>query len=320
MHVLIGPNLAHMEDRLPDLRAAFPQVTSSYCSNPAELAQAAAEADVLFGYPTREVLRAARKLKWVQSPASGVDTFLVLPELAEGDVILTSARGTHANSLGDATLGMILALTRGLAVSRDAQREHRWAGPQIRPTVIELAGSTLGIFGLGAAGRAIAQRAHAFEMRLIAVDLYPVSAPDYVEWVRGLDALPQLLAESDFVVVTVPLTQATRSMLGAAQLAQMKAGAYLVNISRGGIIDEAALAAAVRSGRLAGAALDVYAEEPLPPSSELWDLPNVLLTPHIAGATQSEGHYLYEIFTENLGRYLRGEFPLRNQVDKQRGF
>ncbi len=157
-------------------------------------------------------------------------------------------------------------------------------------------------------------------MRVVAVDLLPLSKPVTVEALWGPERLHELLAVSDYVVVTVPYTALTDGMIGAAEIAQMKPGALLVGISRGRIIDEDALIAALKSGHLRGAALDVFAQEPLPPDSELWDMPNVLITPHAAGGTQFEADYILDIFRENLDRFLRGELPLRNQVDKRRGF
>jgi len=157
-------------------------------------------------------------------------------------------------------------------------------------------------------------------MRVVAVDVTPGPPPAGVERVAGLDGLGALLAESDYVVVTVPWTRETSGMIGAAEIARMKPGAMLVGISRGGIIDEGALVAALRAGRLAAAALDVTSTEPLPNDSPLWDVPNLLITPHVAGGTQFEASHILEIFAENLGRFIRGESPLRNQVDKARGF
>jgi phosphoglycerate dehydrogenase-like enzyme len=178
----------------------------------------------------------------------------------------------------------------------------------------------MGIIGFGAVGRALAKRAQAFDMRIIAVDMYPKDKPDYVDELWNLERLDDLLKESDYVVVTVPRTPKTLGMIGAEQIALMKPSAMLVGISRGGIIDQMALAQALREKRLAAAALDVFDPEPLPEDNELWELDNLLMTPHIAGGTQLEGKYIIEIFQENLNRFLNCDFPLRNQVDKNRGF
>jgi len=282
--------------------------------------EAIADADVYLGWLDRVHFLAAKKLKWIQSPSTGVNYYLAIQELVESNVLLTSARGTHSNCLAESVLAMILAFTRGIRDSVLRQQQHVWALREIRPKLVELTGSTLGIVGLGASGRALARRAHAFDMRIIAVDLYPVDKPDYVAELWGLDRLNDLLRESDYVVVTVPYTPQTHGMIGAEQLALMKPGAMLVGISRGGIIDQKALAQALREKHLAAAALDVFEPEPLPADSELWDLENLLITPHVAGGTQFEAQYLLRIFRENLERFLRGDLPLHNQVDKRQGF
>jgi phosphoglycerate dehydrogenase-like enzyme len=186
--------------------------------------------------------------------------------------------------------------------------------------LIELTGMTLGIVGFGSIGRALAKRAAAFDMRILAVDLFPGDKPDYVELLAGMEQMDAVLRESDFLVVTVPWTPEADGMIGAAQLALMKPSSMVVGISRGGIIDQKALAQALKEKRIAMAALDVFEPEPLPADSELWDIDNLLVCSHIAGGTQYEGQYISAIFEENLGRFLKGQFPLRNQIDKQRGF
>lgn len=320
MKVLIGPNLMGLEKGIPALEAAFPQVTFVYCATRDEaLVEAIADADVYIGHVNSALVQAAKQLKWIQSPSSGVDHFLAVPELAASDVLLTSASGTHATCLAESVMAMILAFTRGVRNCIFAQQQRAW-DKSVRPKLVELTGSTMGIIGLGKSGRALAKRAKAFEMRVIAVDLYTDDKPDDVEALWGLDRLDDLLEASDYVVVTVPRTPKTLGMLGADKIALMKPTAMLVGISRGGIIDQDAMAAALREGRLAAAASDVFMPEPLPQDSDLWEVENLLIMPHIAGGTQLEGKYVLEIFTENLGRLLRGDVPLRNQVDRERGF
>ncbi len=320
MRVLVGPNGFGLEQVIRELQDIYPQVELAYCTQREDLARQIADVEVYFGWLSRDEFLAARKLRWIQSPSSGVDRFLAIPELKAGDVILTSAVGTHGACLAEHALAMIFSFTRGIIGAVQAQRERRWAIGALRPRVVELTGSTLGIIGLGTVGRALAKRAQAFDMRIIAVDMYPTNKPEYVEHLAGRDGLEALLRESDYVVVTVPWTAETDGMIGAAQLALMKPSAMLIGISRGGIIDEAALTSALQEGRLAAAGLDVFATEPLPADSPLWELENLLITPHIAGGSQFESQNIRAIFAENLGRYLRGEFPLRNQVDKVRGF
>ncbi|MBN1935380.1 MAG: D-2-hydroxyacid dehydrogenase [Anaerolineae bacterium] len=319
MRVVIGPNGLGLEQVIDELKGVYPEVQFTHCADRAVLDAALPEAQVYFGWLGREQFLTAKKLKWLQSPSSGVDRFLAIPELRDGPVILTSARGTHGACLADSVMGMVLAFTRGIRECILAQPGHHWAA-RARPRLIELTGKTMGIVGLGTVGRAVAKRAQAFDMRIVAVDAFPGEKTGYVERVDGLDGLHTLLAESDVVVVTVPYTPQNAGLIGAPELAQLKPSTILVGISRGGIIDETALAAALHKGRLAGAALDVFVQEPLPEDSPLWDVPNLLITPHIAGGSQFEGPAICEIFKENLARYTHGEFPLRNQVDKLRGF
>jgi D-2-hydroxyacid dehydrogenase (NADP+) len=320
MKVLIGPNWMGLENGLPDLRDRYGKITFEHCADRAELATAIADAEVYVGWLNGDVFAQAERLRWIQSPSSGVNHYLAIPELAESDVLLTSASGTHAACLTESTFGMILAFTRGIRDAVLYQQQHEWAGRAVRTKLVELTGSTMGIVGLGAVGCAVAERAQAFGMRVLAVDLYSDHKPDCVDELSHVDRLDELLRASDYVVVTVPYTAETEGMIGAKELALMKPSAMLVGISRGGIIVQDALAEALREGRLAAAALDVTRPEPLPADSELWDVENLLVMPHVAGGTQFEGQYVLEIFAENLGRLLRGDLPLRNQVDKKRGF
>lgn len=320
MKVLIGPNPMALQDAIPELQGKYPQLNFSYCADRELLAQAIADADIYMGWMNRDLFLAAKNLKWVQSPSSGINYYLDIPEFVTSSTLLTSARGTHAGCLAESTMGMILAFNRGIRGSILHQRDHHWAGRELRPGMLELRGSTMGIIGLGAVGCTIAERAAPFGMRIIACDLFPPTKPACVESLGGLDQLDELLRQSDYVVVTVPWTAQTKDMIGAKQIALMKPTAMLIGISRGGIINQDALIAALREGRLRAAALDVCHPEPLPPDSELWDLDNLLLTPHIAGGTQFEGEYILDIFRENLGRFVSGNLPLRNQIDKARGF
>ncbi len=320
MKVLVGPNIMGLERAIPDLEREFPSVEFAHCGDRGMLASAIADADIYMGWLGRSEFTAAGQLKWIQSPSTGVNYFLAIPELVAGDVLLTGARGTHDRCLTESVFGMILAFTRGVRDSVLRQSQRVWAQWEIRPKLVELTGSTMGLVGFGASGRAMAETAHAFRMRVLAVDLFPRDKPDHVAGLWGMDGLDDLLRESDYVVVTVPWTPQVRDMIGAPQLALMKPTAMLVGISRGGIINQPALAAALREKRLAAAALDVFDPEPLPADSDLWDLDNLLIMPHVAGGTQYEVQHVLAIFRENLGRFLRGERPLRNQVDKQLGF
>jgi phosphoglycerate dehydrogenase-like enzyme len=309
-----------LEEAIPELERKHPDLEFVHCPKREDTLEMIADADIYLGWLNEEILAAAKKLKWVQSPSTGINYYLAIPEFVESDVLLTSARGTHGACLAESVLGMIFAFTRGIRDCVLRQQERLWAVREVRPKLVELTGSTMGIIGFGAVGRALAVRARAFDMRIVAVDLYPDDKPGYVSELWGVDRLDDLLRDSDYVVVTVPYTLQTEGMIGPEQLTLMKPSAMLVGISRGGIIDQEALARALREKRLAAAALDVFRPEPLPADSELWDLENLLITPHTAGGTQFERQHVLDIFDENLGRFLRGDLPLRNQIDKQRGF
>ncbi|MGI6368504.1 MAG: D-2-hydroxyacid dehydrogenase [Anaerolineae bacterium] len=320
MKVLIGANGMGLETHLPELRSEFPGVEFVHEPNREKLKEALADVDVYMGWINRDAFLAAKQLKWIQSPSSGANYYVAIPELVASDVLLTSAVGTHSSCLADSIFAMLLSFTRGIRQFIFRQQKHEWSLSELRNTLCELTNQTIGLIGFGSVGRATARRAQAFDMRILAVDAYPGPKPDYVESLEGLEGLPRLLAESDVVVVTVPYTKDTDHMIGAEQIAMMKKGAYLIAISRGKIVDEDALVAALHSGQLAGAAADVFAQEPLPKDSPLWDEPNLLITPHAAGGTQYEGQHVIEIFRENLGKFLAGQLPLRNQVNKQLGW
>jgi phosphoglycerate dehydrogenase-like enzyme len=320
MKVLLGPNPMGLEKSLPRLKQEYPQVEFVYGAKPEALADAITDADVYIGWLDSALLLAAKNLQWIQAPSSGVDYYLKIPELMKSDIILTSARGTHSVCLAESALAMIFAFTRGVREAVLRQQEHLWSMREIRGKLLELTGSVMGIIGFGTVGRALAKRAQVFDLRLIAIDLYPADKPDYVSELWGFDRLNDLLGQSDYVVVTVPRTPETLGMIGAEQLALMKPNAMLVGISRGGVIDQVALAEALRGKRLAAAALDVFEPEPLPADNELWEIENLLIMPHVAGGTQFEAQYILDIFRENLERFMRRDLPLRNQIDKQRGF
>jgi phosphoglycerate dehydrogenase-like enzyme len=320
MKVLIGGNPMGLEKAIPDLSKKYPQVEFEYYPSRDIPHDVFATADVYVGWLNRDLYLAGKNLKWIQSPSSGVNYYTAIPELVASDVLLTSASGTHGACLAESVFGMIFAFTRHIKDFPAKQKAHEWSLPQYRPTMCELTGSTMGIIGFGRVGRAVAKRAVAFDMKVVAVDMFPGSKPDDVEAVWGLDKLNDLLAKSDYVVVTVPFTPETDNMLDTAQIALMKPTAMLIGISRGHIINEKALIAALKNKTIAYAALDVFDKEPLPADSELWDLDNLYISPHAAGGTQLEGQYIIEILDENIGRFLRGELPLRNQVDKNLGF
>ena len=288
-------------------------------TTPEELAEEIVDADVLYGFPTADLLQRGKALRWIQSPSAGVNYLQNLAELVENEVVLTNTRGAHGPSIGEHTFALLFALTRHIPESVQAQRDHYWARPELYRTSREMRGLTMGIVGYGAIGRAVAQRAKGFDMEILAVDPHPDPGAPFVAETWGMERLPELLERSDAVVVAAPLTAESYHLLDAAALARMKPDAYLIVVSRGGIVDEDALVDVLEAGKLAGAGLDVTEIEPLPAESRLWDAPNIVITPHTAGDSTEKERRCVEILRENLVRFANGE-TLMNLVDKQRGY
>lgn len=321
MKILVATELSRLggtvQDGFAALRTAFPEVEFTPVANPPQEIAAAVDADAAIGRLSLDAFRAAKKLRWIQSYGAGVEWLGSMPEVVASDVTVTNTRGAHAATIADHTFGMLIYLTRNLGMIAEAQKQKRWARPI--PNQRGLAGLTLGVIGLGNIGSAIAQRAHGHDMKVIAVDANDVPRADYIERFWLLDGLAELLRAADVVAVAAPLTAQSRGMLGEAQLALLKPTAYLVVVSRGGIVDQHALAAMLREGRLAGAGLDVTQPEPLPADSELWDTPNLVLTPHCSGSSAQTTANVNAIIRENIARFIAGR-PLMNLVDKARGY
>ena len=216
-----------------------------HVSTPEELRREIVNAEVLYGFPTADLLAAGTALRWIQSPSAGVNYLQGLPQLVESDVVLTNTRGAHGPSIGEHTFALLFALTRHIPESVQAQRERRWARPELYRTSHEIRGRTMGIVGYGAIGRAVAQRAKGFEMEILAVDPHPEPGAPFVAETWGMERLNDLLEHSDVVVIAAPLTAESYHLIDAAALARMKPDAYLILVSRGGIVDEDALAAAL---------------------------------------------------------------------------
>ena len=273
------------------------------------------------GVPRDFFLKALPTLKWVHTGSAGVGAAL-FRELVESDVVLTNSAGIHAPPMAETVLGMMLYFARGFDFALRDQLAGRWDqtafGTAASP-VTELSGGTLGIVGYGGVGRSIAQKARAFGMRVLATRRTARPSDDGTEILSGADALERLLRNSDVVVITVPATAATSRLIGREQLALLKPNAVLINVARGNIIDEAALIDVLKAKRIRGAGLDVFEQEPLPAESELWQLPNVLILPHVSATTPRFWERQAAFIIENFQRYLRGE-KLRNIVDKQAGY
>ena len=258
----------------------------------------------------------APRLKWIQLTSAGADR-LLNSGFIEGGVTVTTVSGLHATPIGEFVLSAILMFAKGAPGAMRAQLKHEWS----RFAPRELSGKTVGIVGLGHIGAEVGRLAKAFGCRVIATKRSTTEPHRglYTDLILPAADLHQLLAESDFVVLSMPLTPETRGMIGEAELRAMKPAAVLVNIARGPVTVEADLIRALREGWIAGAALDVFDQEPLPPDSPLWDMENVILTPHISGGTEIYNQRAVAIFADNLRRYLAGD-PLENVVDPARGY
>ncbi len=266
-----------------------------------------------------EFLAAAPELRWIQAWSAGVERYLAVDALREPDhLVLTNMRAMSGAPIADHAFGMLLSLTRSLAAHRDAQTRSAWDRSAGRIHE-ELAGRTLLVLGLGGIGTACAERGHGFGMRVLAVDVRLEPKPEQVERIVLPDQLDTVLPEADVVMVCVPLTDQTRNLLDARRLALMPRGALLINVARGRVVDTEALLAALDSGRLAGAGLDVTEPEPLPEDHPLWLRKDVVITPHVAGRSQGTDEREAELFVENVRRFVSGE-PLLNVVDKQAGY
>lgn len=292
-------------------------------SDEAMAAVRGAEVYLGLGLP-RPLLQAAleppARLRWVHTGAAGVAS-LLHPELEEHDVVLSNSAGIHAEPMAESVLAMTLHFTRGLDHAVHAQARHEWGAAAFEGSdsgVFEIAGATLGIIGFGGIGQAVARRARALGMNVLAVRRRSEEHPDALV-LQGADGLRRVLEESDVVVLSLPSTPESRGLIGRAELARMKAGAVLINVARGDVVDEAALVDALRGGRLRGAGLDVFATEPLPADSPLWTLRNVLVTPHVSATSRGFWERQRALMVDNLRRYLAGQ-PLRNVVDVRAGY
>jgi len=303
----------------PDEAAAYASMirlprrslTLAVCQTPEAAAPHIADAEILYawGFPP-DLLPQARTLRWIQVMGAGVERFLA-PGLHD-DVVITRAAGIFGPWMAEYAIGWALWSTQKMEHFRTLQRARHWQ--PVDPT--QLRGRTLCVVGLGDIGRAVARLGRAFDMRVIGVSRSGRGAREAHRVVRPA-ALTRTLGEADFVVVTVPLTPATRGLLGAAQLAAMKPSAWLINIARGAVVDAAALLRALEARAIGGAVLDVFDEEPLPPGHRFWGLDNVVITPHISGpSTPPE---IAPIFADNLRRYLAGR-ALRHVADRRRGY
>ncbi len=318
LHILIQVGVDLSEPLLARIRdAAGPDAVVRVLPEADTSPERLVGVEVALGHFPLDLVTAARSLRWIQSPSAGVESYLS-ETMQQSGIILTNGRGVYGVAGAEHVLGEMLIFTRRLQEMLAAQRERRWEQATYQ-TIPTLQGQTLGVVGLGGIGSQIALRGKAFGMTVLAVRRHPGEPPASVDHLFGLEGLDDLLAASDHVVLALPLTPETRNLIDAARLARLRPTAYLYNVGRGAVVDEAALIVALQAGRFAGAALDVFVEEPLPADSPLWSLPNVILTPHVAANGPSDWTTVVSLFADNLRRYRAGQ-PLQNIVDFALGY
>lgn len=287
-------------------------------------AEALARAEEAHGiegyYASPEFLKKATNLAWVQVMSAGVDRYINIEPLMKNDaVVLSNYRAVHGPAIADHSMAMLLSLTRNLRFYADQQKQENWSRGNRSTKTIALKGKTMLVIGLGGIGTEIAQRAHGFGMRIIGTRRSDSPSPKFVEKVGKPADLMKMLPEADVVVLAVPLTPETKHMLAKPAFDAMKQGSYLINIARGKVVDTTAMLAALKSGKLAGAGLDVTDPEPLTKGHPLWSQPNVIITPHMASRSEVTNTRRAALLRENLRRFAAGE-PLLNVVDKKLGY
>ena len=304
------------------LHREFPQVEVVQLPNYDRVGEEIPDAELAIAWSLRgDQIAAAKKLRWIHSTAAAVHA-LMSPELLARDIIVTNARDVHGPVVAEHAMALVFAMAKRLPEAVKYQERRKWAQREIthiEPRPRELRDATMTIVGLGGIGRPLAALAKAAGMRVLGVRENPGLGKEAADLVYGFADLDRALGEADFIVLAVPVTEKTHLLLDAQRLSQLQRHAYVINVGRGVLIDEAALVAALRAGSLAGAALDVTTEEPLPETSALWAMENVFITPHIAGFAEKMWERHYQQYTTNLRRYLTGA-PLLWVVDKQRGY
>ncbi|HKZ51907.1 MAG TPA: D-2-hydroxyacid dehydrogenase [Candidatus Acidoferrales bacterium] len=304
------------------IRRRYPEMKVVHLPDYTGLDEEIRDADIYVGWSLKpEQIASAGKLKWIHATAAGVDQ-LMREDIRRSPVIVTNSSGVMTVPMAEHTLGLILALARRLPSAVRYQQQKHWAQQDIwdeKPQPMEINGRTLVIVGFGAIGRELARRARACEMRVVGVKRDPSRGGEDADRVVGADELDAALAEGDFVVLATPMTPETRHLFGRERFAAMKPTAYFINIGRGALVDTEALVAALREGKIAGAAIDVAEREPLAPDSPLWEAPNLLITPHLSAASERLWHRHAALLLDNLDRYFAGR-ELLNVVDKDRGY
>ncbi len=301
------------------LQADFPQLDIHRVHSTEQAVAAVADAKILVGELRPEIFAAAEQLEWHQYVGIGFNHYMAIPGFSESDLVVTNCRETHVIPMADHVFAGILAFAHTLPALFCDQRNHVFDETSYLTSTIELPGTTMGVLAMGDIGSAVAKRAQGFDMEGYGVDIAAMEPPPGVKAVWPLDRLDEMLAISDWLVITAPLTDQTRNLIDAERLRRLKPGCHIVIVSRGGIVNEEDLIEALRGGVVAGAAIDAFTEEPLPPDSPLWELSNVIITPHSSAGSPQLWQRRADIAYDNIRRYLAGE-PLRFVCDKRLGY
>ncbi len=320
---IVVPSL--MPAKLLELKRIAPEVMFIPVKTIEDAAREASNADAVLGFCSADIVKAGKKLRWIQVGHAGVENDLV-PEVVASNLVLTNTQRLYGPSVADQGMALLLALTRGLA----PQLRHRplapggtgdvWSTWKKESKTEELHGKTMLVVGLGGVGTEIARRARGFGMQVMAVDPNPaLERPAFVFSLGHPKELAQLLPKADVVVLSCPLTRETQGMFGAKQFAAMKSSAYFINVARGGLVQTPDLVAALTKGQIAGAGLDVTDPEPIPDNDPLWRQPNVVISPHLGGQSTGNRDRQWRLYRENVRRFVAGE-PLLCVVDKQKGY
>jgi len=300
----------------------FPEMRIIHLPDYEQLPQEISDTDVLIGWAIKpQHFAGAHTLKWIHSPAAAVHQ-LMFPELIASNVIVTNSGDVHGPVVAEHAIALLLALAKRLPQSMRYQAKKQWAQEILweqQPRPREVSGATVVVVGMGSIGREFTSRAKALGMKVLAVREKPEKGLGGADAVYGPSQLESVLSQADYVLLCIPVTPATTMMINRDRLGRMRPDSYLINVGRGSLVDEDALVEAIQNGMIAGAALDVFNEEPLPARSPFWNLENVLITPHTAAVTDRLWERHYQLICENLNRFLESR-PLLNLIDKRRGY
>jgi phosphoglycerate dehydrogenase-like enzyme len=329
MKILMGSSAVPYKtdkDFIEQLTKAYPDIEFYLSLDENHEEREIVTSDVYYGFPSEKVLLAvSEKLKWIHVPGTGIDG-ITNQEFIDSDVILTNCPQAHTKPMADHVMGMIISLAHKLWEQRDFQKQHVWAREKYQRAgklnddpFVDLSETTLGIVSMGGIGRQIAQRAKGFEMEIYGVDKYPSDPPEGVSQIWGLDRLDDLIQISDWLVITSPYTPETKGLINEKHLHLFKPSSHVIVISRGGIFDEKALLKGLQTKKIKGAGIDAFETEPLDPKSPLWDMPNVIISPHTSSNTYTMESQRKQIFVDNLDKFIKGE-KLHHICNKKEGF